>query len=110
MDNIKYVELCKVFCINVVNVNGEDKENVERDILFCRIEKLCIQNFYFELYMLMLEEKFFCLNMILENLEMLKFLQYIEGIFQWYRLLVMRCSYSLKKVDCKYMFVGLFIN
>lgn len=110
MDNIKHNEMCKAFRTAIANENGEDKEYVEENILFCQTVNPCIQNLYFELRISKSEEKFPCLNMILENLEVLKFPQYIEGILQWHKLLVTRCSYSLKKVDCKYMSVGTFID
>lgn len=110
MDNIRHNKVCKALGTTVVVENVEEKENVETDQLFCLTEKPSIQNLYFELHMSKSEEKHPCLNMILESLEMLQFPKYIEGILQWHRLLITRCSYSLKKVDCKYMSVGSFIN
>lgn len=70
MDNIRYDIFCKVLRIIVVVENVEEIENVEIGYMFFLIEKLFIYNFYLELYMLKLEEKYFCLNMILESLEM----------------------------------------
>lgn len=108
-DNIKHDQMCQALRSTVVVENVEDQEKVETD-QFCLTEKPSVQNLYFELHMSKSEEKFPCLNMILEDLEILQFPQYIVGILQWHRLLITKCSYSLKKVDCKYMSVGSFIN
>lgn len=104
-DDINHDELCKK--IQKTIEKFEDK-NTNRDVLFCQTEKPCIPNLYFELSMS--EEKFPCLNMILENLEKFRFPQYIEGILKWHRLLITKCSYSLKKVECNSISVGSFIN
>lgn len=104
-DNIKHDELCQN--IQKTMENLEDK-NTKRDVLFCQTEEPCIPNLYFELSTS--EEKFPCLNMILENLEKFQFPQYIEGILKWHRLLISKCSYSLKKVECNSISVGSFIN
>lgn len=108
-DNIRHDQLCQALRSTVGVKNVEDKEEVEADHFYLT-EKPSIQNLHFELHMSKSEEKFPCLNMILENLEMLQFPQYILGILQWHRVLITKCSYSLKKVDCKYMSVGSFIN
>lgn len=110
MDNIRHDTFCKALRTTVVVENAEETENVETGHIFFLSEKPSIHNLYLELHMSKSEEKHPCLNMILESLEMLQFPQYIEGILQWHRLLITRCSYSLKKVDCKYMSVGSFIN
>lgn len=110
MDNIRHDTFCKALRTTVVVENAEETENVETGHMFFLTEKPSIHNLYLELHMSKSEEKHPCLNMILESLEMLQFPQYIEGILQWHRLLITRCSYSLKKVDCKYMSVGSFIN
>lgn len=57
----------------VVVKNNENGENIKKNLLFCLIEKLLIYNFYLELYMLKVEDKFFCLNLILENFKMFYF-------------------------------------
>lgn len=108
-DNIKHDQLCQALRSTVDVENVEDNEKVETDHFYLT-EKPSIQNLYFELHMSKSEEKFPFLNMILENLEMLQFPRYILGILQWHRLLITKCSYSLKKVDCKYKSVGSFIN
>lgn len=109
-DNIRHSEVCKGLWTAMDIEKVEDVEDVETDKLFCLSEKPSIQNLYFTLQILNLEERFPILNMILENLELLQFPQHIAGILQWHRLLVTRCSYKLRKVDCKYMSVSSFID
>lgn len=110
MDNIRHDTFCKALRTTVVAENAEETENVDTVQMFFLTEKPSIHNLYLELHMSKSVENHPCLNMILESLEMLQFPQYIEDILQWHRLLITRCSYSLKKVDCKYMSVGSFIN
>lgn len=107
MDNNRHDDLCE----KLDTASRNDPNTLDaKERLFCLHEQPSIENLYLELYMTKLNEEFPCLRMILENLEMLRFPQYIYGILQWHRLLITKCSYSLKKVDCNYMSAGSFIN
>lgn len=107
MDNNRHNDLCE----KLDTASRNDPNSLDaKERLFCLHEQPSTENLYLELYMTKLNEEFPCLRMILENLEILRFPQYIYGILQWHRLLITKCSYSLKKVDCNYMSAGSFIN
>jgi hypothetical protein len=110
-DNIRHKELLSTV-LPAMQEDESEEYMLERseEHLFRVSEKPSIDNMYFELQLSKTRDSFPCLNMILENLEMFQFPQHIEGILQWHRLLISKCSYSLKKVDCKYLSAGSFIN
>lgn len=109
-DDIRHSELLNSISQNTSNISSELNKVDKKLSMFDIAEETSVHNLYFNLCISQFDEKYHCLRMILENLELFQFPHYIDGVLQWHRLLVTKCRYSLRIAECSYMTVESFMK